>query len=231
MITITERDMVFLRELAARGWCSVKYLSRFFPSHQAALQRLAKLEKGKLIERQNILQIINSKHLQLRTLQLCNHYSSKTNFVKISAEAYATIGVKNRPQLKEELVVHQIYQEFIESYLMDLLSVAEMRSNPDLSPKPDLHFTYLNHRVSVEIERKFRKPRVSTKKELSYQDYIDKLLDHSDRILYFFETESEHEKFIKEKYSKRVFSSVIYRPFEVLNFENKIIKTSEALRG
>lgn len=231
MIAITERDMLFMRELAARGWCSVKYLSRFFPSHQAALQRLAKFEKEKLIERKNILEIINSKNLQLRTLQLCNHYTIRTNFVKISSEAYSIIGIKNRPQLKEEIVVHQIYQEFVEVYLVDLLGVKRIESNPNMSPKPDLHFKYNDISVSVEIERKYRKPRVSTKKEPSYQDYIDKLLTHSERIIYLFETEIELDKFRKEKYSKRVFSSVIYRPFEVFDYTDKVITIKEALSG
>lgn len=231
MIQITERDILLLAALASRGWCSVKYLTQYFPSHQAALQRLKTLEASNIIEKRNILSLINENNLSHKTLSLCNYYSSKSNLVKITPQAYKQLKIKNKTQLKDSLVIHQLYQEFVEVYFKKNFGVESIESNPDLKPRPDLFFTHNGKKYVVEIERRMRKPKVSNKRDKSYFDYIQSLLNFSDRIIYLFESDSEHKKFVAEPYSKRVYSSVINKPFELFDHANNKILTKELLNG
>lgn len=231
MIQITERDQLLLGALAARGWCSVKYLTQFFPSHQATLQRLKTLEEYGIIERRNIMALINENNLHHKTLMLCNYYTNKSYFVKITREAYGKTKIKNKTLLKESLVIHQLYQEFIEVHFKTEFGVQKIESNPDYKPRPDLFFEHNSKKYVIEIERRVRKPKVSNHRDKSYQDYIDSLLMYCDRIIYFFETEDEHKKFIKESYSKRVFSSVINKPDVLIDHEKNKILTKDLLSG
>lgn len=244
MFQLTDRDKIIIDKMAKRGWVSSKYLARFFPSHQAMTNRIHILRKNQIIESKSIKDLIRDSNFNQASLNLTKYLSYTVFFYKIRDEWYKTFKKNYKKFSDPRLIIHQIYQEYIEVYFLQELGVENIESNPDLKPTPDLYFKHNNKKISVEIERTVkRNPNDLTvkkknkdgttneykRKSFSYDKHIDSLLDFSDIIIYLFETDKELEKFLKNTYSKRLYCSTINKVNELINSSGNKILTKDLL--
>ncbi len=247
MIELTERDKLIFEKMAMRGWVSSTYLSRYFPSREAMQVRIHKLAHENLVQSISFKDLIKESNFNTLTMQLSKYLSYKNHFYRISDLCYKTLGITDRKFSDKRMIVHQIYQEYIEVFLLKNFDIKDIESNPKLKPTPDLHFEYKNRRVTIEIERTVKKNpndimvheknkdgsrRSYLRKGFNYDTYIDGLLQFSDVIIYLFETKREREHFFKKgSFSKRVFSGLIDKPETLYDLNNTAIKISDVLSG
>lgn len=251
MFILTDRDRLVIDKMAKRGWVSSKYLAALkfqgtslFSSHSAMTNRIHILRKNKIVESKCIKDLINNSIYNQKSLKLTKYLSSTIFFYRIRDEWYKTFRLNSKKFSDPRFVIHQIYQEFVEIYLLTEFKIENIESNPNFKTKPDLHFELNNKKITIEIERSLKrnpndlivkKKRKDgsvheyKRKAFRYDKHIDKLLDFSDLIIYLFETQEELEKFLKNSYSKRLYCSTINNLHELIDSSGNRILTKDLL--
>lgn len=251
MFQLTDRDKIIIDKMARRGWVSSKYLTALkhngislFPTHSAMTNRIHILRKNEIIESKSIKDLVKLSSFNQTSLNLTKYLSYTVFFYKIRDEWYKKFKKNYKKFADPRLIIHQIYQEYVEIYFLQEFAVKNIESNPDFKPIPDLYFNYNNKKITVEIERTVkRNPNDLTvkkknkdgtineykRKAFKYEKHIDELLNFSDLIIYLFETDKELQKFLKNTYSKRLYCSTINNLHELIDSKGEKILTKDLL--
>lgn len=241
---LTERDKIVIRAIVERGRASSRYLARFFPTHQAMLTRLNILRKNGILESERIRDIVKYIDFKSTTIDYSKFLPINSLFFTVSDKVYKELGVSNTILKSKQMITHQIYQEYVELYLLNNFDIKNMQANPSLKPQPDLYFNYNSKNISIEIERTIKKNpndtiqrrkkkdgsvRESIRRGFSYDKHMDKLLNFSDVIIYFFDNDKTLEKFLKNTYTKRLYCTTFSKPDELINSKGEKLPTGDVL--
>lgn len=240
---LTERDKIVIEKIIKRGWVSSKYLARFFPSHFAMIHRLRTLRENKIIESKNIKELVKESEFNQKTLNLTKYLSNRLMFYKLNEEFFKKFKESYKKFSDKRMIVHQIYQEYVEIFFLTEFNVLNIESNPEFNPIPDLYFKYNNKNISVEIERSVKRNKANwsyknveglpTKKvpRINYEKHISMLLERSDLVFYFFENDKELSKFLKNTYSKRLYCSTLNKLETVVDYNGETVPIEQVLNG
>lgn len=246
MMVLTERDKLVIGALIDRGWASTRYLKRFFPTHQAMLSRLNILKRYGLLQSVPSRELMKHINFKTTTVDYSKFFNKNSVFYRLSDDFYKDFKLPTAVLKNPRMITHQIYQEYIELFFLENFNIKEIKSNPDLNPRPDLYFNYNNKNISIEIERTLKRnqnARIEKIKKtdgsfrerrrpgFSYSDHIDRLLNSTDLIIYYFETEQELKKFLKNSYSKRLYCSTFDNPDELINSMGARVLTRDVLNA
>lgn len=246
MIQFSDRDKKIIAAMIKRGWVSTRFLDQFFPSRKSTNMRIIKLRSEKVIESKSARELL-AVDKYVRSSFPVGYNVEKLYFHRLTEDCINSLDATAALMVSDKIVVHQLYQEYIELELMNKYGVTGIEPNPSKKPRPDLFFEFNDRRFSIEIERNiktnlndwFQKKKnkktgeIIEKKRLGfdYQKRVDALLKFSDVVIYYV----PNEKFIKLM-DRRVSDNCAYlgtldNPHELYNKNLKIVTLESVLNG